>query len=119
MKCSICKGNIPGLPKESTSEEYDGEPIICCQCSREEFSPGTVIELDFDDEPYKKFNGIKGIIVRLLGCHEDLAGSYDYVVSWDWKDERLFIFLTTWHGNNLKRLLDPRMPKEVLKKVEN
>jgi hypothetical protein len=111
-----------GLPKENTSEIYAGEPIICLECTRAKYKPGTLIETDFSmlDEPneLKKFNGIKGIIVRPLGCHEDLAGCLDYVVSWDWKDDRLYEFLKIYKGSN-RELLDPRITMEFIKEVKD
>ena len=122
MKCSVCKCDIGGLPKEDTSEEWNGEILVCCQCEREKYKPGTLIELDFSmfDEPNElnKFNGIKGIIVRPLGCHEDLAGCLDYVVSWDWKDYRLYEFMKQRSGDCPQDLLDPRIQAAYIKEVK-
>jgi len=113
-----------GFLKEDTSEYFCGEPIICLECTRGKYKPGTVIELDFSilDEPneLKKFNGLKGIVVRPLGCNEDLAGVLDYVISWDWKDQRLYDFLCTYHGTeNPITLLDPRIPMMFIKRSDD
>ncbi len=100
--------------------------------------PGTVVEFDsevFNEEgkenEYKKYDGLKGIIVRPLGCHEDLAGIYDYVISWDWKDTRYVQFKldfcrdpvsvknNTISISDVKAMLDPRISEQLIRVSKN
>lgn len=95
------------------------------------FKPGDVVE--FDPSPLEEngkiplleYKGLRGIIVRKLGQHENLCNSLDYIVSWDWVDDRLPAFLVEIHGFKLdefkgnrlelKEILDPRTFGSVLK----
>ena len=91
----------------------------CCLCQRARtFKPGQLVELYFPDEimEFTKYNGLKCIVVRPLGTHEDLAGSLDYVVSWCcWWDEKLYRFLRAFKGPD--EILDHRLPIFALRAV--
>ena len=85
---------------------------------RDEFKPGDIVEVTFTGHTARdmdKYNGIRAIVVRPLGTHEDFAGNYDYVVSWDWTDDRLLSFFKELGATTEKDLLDPRFSKLFLK----
>jgi len=100
--------------------------ILAILPARDEFKPGDVIEVDLSElgpdgaASAAKFNGLRGIIARPLGYHEDAAGLMDYVVSWDWGDERLIPFLVEMLGRRSQvDSLDPRVPGFYIKLAEH
>lgn len=123
--CSVCGHTLLGHMSEESAREYYGDtPIVCCMCHRKEFKPGDIVEVDVGEDPdcaeLKKFNGLRGIIVRPLMCDEDLAGTFDYVISWDWTDDRLFDFLTEFQGKeDVRYILDPRVSAFWIKKASD
>lgn len=97
------------------------------------FKPGDVVEFDPADlqddngnNKFAKYKGLLGIVVRDLGCWEDLAGGFRYIVSWDWTDSRVFDFMIELHGYTLEEFkgtkgqietifIDQRVYEQVLK----
>ena len=83
---------------------------------RDDFAPGDIVELDItilidgkeDERDKKSFQaqGLRGVVIKSLGMHEDLAGSFDYLIWWDHKDPRYNTwFDNSWEDNRISDLL--------------
>jgi len=86
---------------------------------RDEFAPGDIVELDLtilsDDEvatPNERekrslqAQGLRGVVIKSLGMHEDLAGGFDYLIWWDHKDPRYDVwFDNSWEDNRISDCL--------------
>jgi hypothetical protein len=101
--------------------KLDLESYGCPKCQwRDKLVPGDIVELRFPDwwleDPNEQTKlqiqaqGLRGVVIKALGQHEDSAGLLDYLIWWNHDDPRYDIWFNSWPDN--------RAPEAVLKKLD-